>query len=124
MMKTIAVSAALIAAVVAQSEHASIPSQSLNQAQQEALATLSAAQAELNAQNSQMIADNRASQEAAIFSQSHAANEAELSDLDSFESSESDSLDSDSVHEDTESGAPSVSGSVLAFALVVGAALF
>ncbi|KAJ2803975.1 hypothetical protein H4R20_002680 [Coemansia guatemalensis] len=124
MMKTIAVSAALIAAVVAQSDHASVPSQTLNQAQQEALATLSAAQAELNAQNSQMIANDKASQQAAIFSQSHAANESEMSDLDSLESDESDSLDSDSVDEDTESGASSVSGSVLALALVVGAAMF
>ncbi|PIA14952.1 hypothetical protein COEREDRAFT_82371 [Coemansia reversa NRRL 1564] len=124
MMRTIAVSAAFIAAVVAQNEHASIPSQTLNQAQQEALDTLSAAQAELNAQNSQMIANDKASQQAAILSQSNIANESELSDLDSLESNDSDSSDADSVDEDGDSGASSHSGSVLALALVVGAAMF
>ncbi|KAJ1854873.1 hypothetical protein GGH12_001496 [Coemansia sp. RSA 1822] len=123
-MKFLAVSA-LIAAAAAQSPQMTIPSQTLNQAQMEALATLSAAQAQLNAQNSQMIADNRASQEAAILSISGIVHESDLGELDSSHShsgsgSDSDSMDHDSVdEEDTDSGAASVTASVLAVALAV-----
>ncbi|KAJ2502048.1 hypothetical protein GGH96_001448 [Coemansia sp. RSA 1972] len=125
-MKFLAVST-LVAAAVAQSPQMTIPSQTLNQAQMEALATLSAAQAQLNAQNSQMIADNKASQEAAILSISGIVHESDLGELDSSHShsgshsgSESDSMDSGSVdEEDTDSGAASVTASVLAVALAV-----
>ncbi|KAJ1785477.1 hypothetical protein LPJ62_004208 [Coemansia sp. RSA 2167] len=126
-MKFLAASA-LVAAAVAQSPQMTIPSQTLNQAQMEALATLSAAQAQLNAQNSQMIADNRASQEAAILSISGIVHESDLGELDSSHSqshsgsgSDSmDSMDNGSVdEEDTDSGAASVTASVLAVALAV-----
>ncbi|KAJ2303898.1 hypothetical protein IWW55_002694 [Coemansia sp. RSA 2706] len=120
-MKTVAF-AALLAAASAQ---VSIPSQTLNQAQIEALATLSAAQNQLNQLNSQMIADDKASQEAAIFSQSAIAHESDMADLGSLDSSDNESSGMDSVDEhDSDSGAASISKSVLALAVAVGAAMF
>ncbi|KAJ2352742.1 hypothetical protein GGF43_003673, partial [Coemansia sp. RSA 2618] len=62
--------------------------------------------------------------EAAIFSQSGVVHQSELHDLGSLDSSESESMEDGSVHEhDSESGAASVTSSVLAVALAV-AALF
>ncbi|KAJ2160042.1 hypothetical protein GGF46_002553 [Coemansia sp. RSA 552] len=125
-MKYIAAAAAFAAVATAQVPEVTIPSQTLNQAQMEALATLSAAQAELNHQNSQMIAADKASQEAAIFSQSAEAFASEAGDLGALESAESESLDSleSDEEESPDSGASSATASVLAIAVVVGAAMF
>ncbi|KAJ2849495.1 hypothetical protein IWW36_002594 [Coemansia brasiliensis] len=124
-MKSFALAASLVAVASAQVQPVAIPSPTLNQAQMEALASLSAAQAELNNANSQLIADNQASQEAAIFSQSAQARESELSELGSLDSSESESESSlGSLEENTDSGASSLTSSLLAAVVAVGAALF
>ncbi|KAJ2037342.1 hypothetical protein H4S04_008598 [Coemansia sp. S16] len=127
-MKSIAAISMFVAAAVAASTTApqpSIPSQTLNSAQAEALATLSAAQASLNAMNSQMIANNQASQAAAILSQSHAAHSHSGSeDLGDLDSSALEGIES-SIHEDNkDNAASSIAGSMLALALMAGVAMF
>ncbi|KAJ2398353.1 hypothetical protein GGI23_003235 [Coemansia sp. RSA 2559] len=125
-MKFLAVSAALVAAVAtANAQGNSIPSQTLNSFQAGALATLSAAQAAINSMNSQHIAENKASQEAALLSQSlveHGNTEDLGHLLSEMESSELGSLDVDEASE--KSSASSVAGSMLAIALMAGAAMF
>ncbi|KAJ2556821.1 hypothetical protein EV175_001745 [Coemansia sp. RSA 1933] len=123
-MKFIAVSAALVAAVAtADAQGNTTPSQTLNSFQAGALATLSAAQAALNSLNSQHVADNKASQDAALLSQSLAehGNSDDLGHLNSeHENSELGSLDVDEMS----SSASSVAGSMLAIAFMAGAAMF
>ncbi|KAJ1838611.1 hypothetical protein LPJ73_007028 [Coemansia sp. RSA 2703] len=125
-MKTVAFT--IIAAVVASaSAQSTIPSQTLNSFQAGALATLSAAQAALNSVNSQHIAENKASQEAAIHSQSVAIHELGTSsdDLGSLDNSELDSLDDSMVEEVSHSSsASSVAGSMIAVVLMAGVAMF
>ncbi|KAJ2395648.1 hypothetical protein GGI23_004224 [Coemansia sp. RSA 2559] len=125
-MKFLAVSAALVAAVAtANAQGNSIPSQTLNSFQAGALATLSAAQAAINSMNSQHIAENKASQEAALLSQSlveHGNTEDLGHLLSEMESSELGSLDVDEASE--KSSASSVAGSMLAIAFMAGAAMF
>ncbi|KAI9505543.1 hypothetical protein GGI25_000955 [Coemansia spiralis] len=127
-MKFLAVSAVLVAVAAADSQSpASIPSQTLNSFQASALATLSAAQAALNSMNSQMIAQDKASQEAAIHSQSVAVHENISDDLGSLDSSESESAELGSLEGEESfhsSSGSSVAGSMLALALVAGAAMF
>ncbi|KAJ1780986.1 hypothetical protein LPJ59_007146, partial [Coemansia sp. RSA 2399] len=103
----------------------SIPSQTLNSFQAGALATLSAAQAAINSVNSQHVAENKASQEAALLSQSlveHGNTEDLGHLLSEMESSELGSLDVDEASE--RSSASSVAGSMLAIAFMAGAAMF
>ncbi|KAJ1869089.1 hypothetical protein LPJ57_005611 [Coemansia sp. RSA 486] len=123
-MKTFAL-ATLVAAAAA-AEVNSIPSQTLNSFQAGALATLSAAQAALNSANSQLIAENKASQEAAIHSQSVAIHEnGTTDDLGSLDQSELDSLDESSLDEQSDtSSASSFAGSIVAVALMAGVAMF
>ncbi|KAJ2453073.1 hypothetical protein EV183_002502 [Coemansia sp. RSA 2336] len=124
-MKSFVFAASLVAAASAQVQPVSVPSQTLNQAQADALASLSAAQAELNNANSQLIANDRASQEAAIFSQSAQAHESELSELGSLDSSESESGSAlESIEDDTSSGASSLMSSLIVAMVGAGAALF
>ncbi|KAJ2804262.1 hypothetical protein H4S07_004269 [Coemansia furcata] len=128
-MKSIATISMFVAAAAAASSTAApqptIPSQTLNSAQAAALATLSAAQASLNAMNSQMIVNNQASQFAAIQSQSHAAHSHSGSeDLGDLDSSALEGIES-SVGEETKgNGASSLAGSMLALALMAGVAMF
>ncbi|KAJ2655900.1 hypothetical protein IWW48_005300 [Coemansia sp. RSA 1200] len=129
-MKFLAVSAALVAAVAAadNAQVNSIPSQTLNSFQAGALATLSAAQAAINSMNSQHVADNKASQDAALHSQSVANMGGSTEGLDlgsmgsEMESSELGSLDVEEAS--VSSSASSVAGSMLAIAFVAGAAMF
>ncbi|KAJ2779710.1 hypothetical protein H4R18_003850 [Coemansia javaensis] len=124
-MKVLAV-AALVACAAAQhtTPAAAAPSTAvkLTADQQAALASLSSAQEQLNAQNSQMIAQDHASQSAAILSQSHLAmnSDVESSGLESSELEHS-GMDSD---EDSDSGASALTGAVLALAVAAGAAMF
>ncbi|KAJ1990810.1 hypothetical protein GGI04_005989, partial [Coemansia thaxteri] len=117
----------VVAAAAASSTQApaAIPSQTLNSAQAAALATLSAAQASLNAMNSQLVANDKASQAAAIESQSQVAHSHSGSeDLGALDSSMLEGMES-SIHEQSkDSAASSVAGSMLALALMAGAAMF
>ncbi|KAJ2327556.1 hypothetical protein GGI00_004430, partial [Coemansia sp. RSA 2681] len=117
-----------VAAAVAASTTAplpAIPTPTLNSAQAEALATLSAAQASLNAANSQMIANNQASQLAAIESQSHAAHSHSGSeDLGDLDSSALEGVDSSAGEDSKDNAASSVAGSMLALALMAGVVMF
>ncbi|KAJ2776175.1 hypothetical protein GGI15_004925 [Coemansia interrupta] len=125
-MKTIAF-AAIVAVAAAADSQSSIPSQTLNSFQAGALATLSAAQAALNSVNSQHIAENKASQDAALHSQSVAIHEFGTSseDLGSLDNSELDSLNDSLVEEVSHSSsASSVAGSMIAVALMAGVAMF
>ncbi|KAJ2872432.1 hypothetical protein FB639_004346, partial [Coemansia asiatica] len=119
-MKTIAL--ATLVAVAAAADVHSIPSQTLNSFQAGALATLSAAQAALNSANAQLIADNKASQEAVLHSQSVAVHDlGTTDDLGSLDQSELDSLDESSLHEVSDtSSASSFAGSIVAIALMAG----
>ncbi|KAJ1667269.1 hypothetical protein IW140_001724 [Coemansia sp. RSA 1813] len=128
-MKFLAVSATLAAAIAsANAQVNSIPSQTLNSFQAGALATLSAAQAAINSMNSQHVADNKASQDAALLSQSMANHDGATAGLDhgsmnsEHENSELGSLDVDEAS--VSSSASSVAGSMLAIAFMAGAAMF
>ncbi|KAJ2724171.1 hypothetical protein GGI07_002125 [Coemansia sp. Benny D115] len=124
-MKSFALAA--LVAVAAAAEPASIPSQTLNSFQAGALATLSAAQAALNSVNAQHVAENKASQDAALHSQSAVVHEQSPNseDLGNLDESDSES-DMSSVFEESTSGAAatSVAGSMLALALMAGVAMF
>ncbi|KAI7833510.1 hypothetical protein BX661DRAFT_76530 [Kickxella alabastrina] len=124
-MKTFVLAA--VATVAAAANSIPFPSQTLNSVQAEAIASLSAAQASLNAVNSHHVADNKASQAAAIHSQSvfnHnlGTSSEDLSDLGDLDY---ESMSGSYVHEQSStSSASSVAGSMLALALMAGVAMF
>ncbi|KAJ2712382.1 hypothetical protein H4R19_002784 [Coemansia spiralis] len=123
-MKCAAVIAALVAVAAAQQHPAATPVVKLNPDQEAALASLSSAQSKLNMENSQMIAHEQASQEAALHSISQAAHGQQSGTGLDNEASDSDSNDLDSLDEHSGSGAASITGSVLALIAVLGAAMF
>ncbi|KAJ1961411.1 hypothetical protein GGI12_003261 [Dipsacomyces acuminosporus] len=105
----------------------SIPSQTLNAVQAAVLATLSAEQAQLNGFHSNHVVQDKASHAAALYSESVAAHKlipGHSEDLGALDS-EHHSSNEHSVHEQSKgNGASSVAGSMLAVAIMVGAAMF